>query len=181
MNELQIAAYLDRGLSSADRDKVEDHLADCADCRAEVLETQQLVKRVRRPRRTFIGVTIIAAAAVTLFMVKTPFRASDRGSNAVLVRNGGTELTIVAYGPTGEVRSPIRFIWAPLKDAMTYHLTVSRTDAVPVWSQSGTDTVVNLPDSVSLRVGQHYYWVADALLSDGSSRSTGLREFGPVR
>jgi hypothetical protein len=60
-------------------------------------------------------------------------------------------------------------------------LTISRADAHPVWSLSSTDTVATLPDSVGLRPSERYFWVADALLSDGTTRSTGLREFGVDR
>ena len=62
--------------------------------------------------------------------------------------------------------------------AVTYRLTVTRGDGAAVWSYSGVDTVAALPDSIVLRPGQRYLWVADALLSDGTTRSTGLREFG---
>jgi hypothetical protein len=40
---------------------------------------------------------------------------------------------------------------------------------------------VILPASVTLRAGDRYFWVADAILEDGSSRSTGLREFIPIQ
>jgi len=64
---------------------------------------------------------------------------------------------------------------------VTYRFTVTGSDGVAVWFRSGTDTVITLPDSIVLRPGQTYLWVADALLADGATRSTGMREFVPAR
>lgn len=182
MNELQIAAYLDRGLSVADRESLEEHLATCAECRANVVETQELLAKVRRPRKAFYGIGLIAIAAAMLFMIKPLPRSADRVATAPLMRDVPTTAQIVAYGPTGDVNlRSVRFAWAPVATVMTYRLSVSGADATPVWSASVSDTLAVLPDSVHLQPGKRYYWVADALLSDGSTRTTGLREFGPVR
>ena len=56
-------------------------------------------------------------------------------------------------------------------------MTVSGGNGIPVWSGSVADTMFVLPDSISLGVDQRYVWIVDALLADGSARSTGLHEF----
>jgi anti-sigma factor RsiW len=176
LTDVQIATYLDRTLTAPQRDLVEDHLAICPECRQHVLETRELLERMRRPRKFLIGGTLAAAAAV-VFLVARP--EPDPIDQRKLMRSDGTPTSLVAYGPISTAaRVGLRFVWSAAPGAESYRLTVSRADAQPVWSSSGTDTVARLPDSVVLRSGERYFWVADALLSDGTTRSTGLREFG---
>lgn len=181
MNDLQIAAYIDRGLSGAERDEIEAHLAECAECRRHVLDTDELMQRVRRPKRLVIGSALVAAAAVIIVAVPS-LRRSDAAQENPLYRDAPGSSSLIAYGPTGESRvGSLRFVWSPAHGAMSYRLTVSRADGATVWTQSGRDTVAALPASVTLRAGDRYFWVSDALLADGGSRSTGLREFIPTR
>lgn len=181
MNELEIAAYLDRRLTSVERERVESHLADCAECREEMIESHKLLRRARRPRVLFLIGVAAAAAVVTLLIGPGLLRQSSMTADS-LVRDDGAPSAIVAHGPIGEVPvASLRFVWAAVPGAATYRLTVAQVDGKPVWTGSGSDTAVPLPDSVSLTPGGRYVWVADALLGDGSSRSTGLREFLVVR
>jgi hypothetical protein len=178
LTEVQIAAYIDRTLTDAQRETVEDHLASCPDCRQQMLETKELIERMKRPRTFLIGGTLAAAAAVA-FLILRPGQASiDQRS---VMRGGESAPALAAYGPIGDVtRARLLFVWSDAPGAESYRLTLSRVDGSAVWSMSGSDTVAHLPDSVILGENQHYFWVADALLPDGTTRTTGLREFGVV-
>jgi hypothetical protein len=179
LTDADIAAYVDRALTKPQLDRVEDHLAGCPDCRRHVLETKELIERIKRPRKMMIGGTL-AATAIVAFLIFRPDSASI--DQRPLMRNNGTTATLNAHGPIGTApRVGMRFVWSPAQNAESYRLAVSRADALPVWSSSGTDTVATLPDSIVLRPSERYYWVVDALLSDGTTRSTGLREFGIAR
>jgi len=183
LTDADVAAYLDRGLSAVRRDRIEGHLAGCAECRLEVLETQQLVKRVRPFRRAPVWGGSMAAAAVVLLVAKLGSGPGRLPETTTPVRaNGGTS-QLVVYGPTGEGMPAhgVRFLWGAAAGAMTYRLTVTAGDGAAVWSRSGADTAVALPDSIVLSPGRRYFWVADALLADGGTRSTGMREFMPGR
>jgi anti-sigma factor RsiW len=174
MNEFELAAYVDRRLGPADRERVEGHLAGCADCRREVLEVRGLLRHAARPRRLLLGAGLLAAAAALLLMV--------RPANLDPVRDGGSTPALTAYGPTGDAAlASLRFVWGAAPDVATYRLTVSGTDGAAVWSGSVADTATALPDSVILRADRRYFWVADALLHDGSTRSTGMHQFRLVR
>jgi putative zinc finger protein len=178
VTDTEIAAYLDRTLGAIERDRVEDHLAACQDCRQHLLETKELLERVRRPRKLLVGGAMAAAAALVFIIVRSNPGATDRA----VMRNDGIVVPMVAYGPMGTApRAGLRFVWSAVPGAESYRLTVSGEDARTVWSSSGTDTLSALPDSVVLRPNERYHWVADALLSDGSTRSTGLREFDLAR
>jgi hypothetical protein len=174
MRDVEVAAYLDRRLSGPDRERAEAHLADCAECRREVQEVHRLLNHSARPRRLLLGAGLLAAAAsLVLFL---------RPSVVDPLRGGGTPPALTAYGPTGDAPlASLRFVWAAAPGATAYRLTISGGNGVPVWSGSVADTVFALPDSVALGPDQRYVWIADALLADGFSRSTGLHEFRLVR
>ena len=184
LTDADVAAYLDRGLSAVRRDRIEGHLAGCAECRLEVLEAQQLVKRVRPFRRAPVWAgSMAAAAAVALLVAKLGSGPGRLPEITTPVRAYGGTSQLVVYGPTGEGMPAHRvsFVWGAAAAALTYRLTVTASDEAPVWSRSGPDTAVVLPDSIVLSPGRRYFWVADALLADGGTRSTGMREFMPGR
>jgi putative zinc finger protein len=179
MTDLDIAAYLDRGLSVAERTRVEDHLAQCPECRQQLAETHQILKRAARPRRLFAAAAILAAGVAFVLVVKPGQLQQYRATT--LERGGTSEPTLIAYGPTGEVnRAQLRFVWGAAPNAASYRLTVSGADGTPVWSTSTGDTVATAPGTVLFAAGNKYFWVADAIATDGTTRSTGLREFKPV-
>lgn len=170
MNEFELAAYVDRRLSPADRERVEGHLVDCPDCRRELVEVRGMLRSAARPRRLLLVAGLLAAAAALVIII--------RPAQLEPLRGGGVAQGLVSHGPTGEVRSsPVRFAWGGVPGVTTYRLTLAGTDGATIWSASVADTTASLPDSVTLRAGIRYFWVADALLDDGSTRSTGLHEF----
>ena len=178
MRDVELAAYLDRRLSGADRERAEAHLADCVECREELTQSYLLLRRVRRPRRLAIGGLAAATAATLLLVLRPGIMPWGSPADDSPLRADGDGAAIVAYGPIGETpASPVHFVWGAQLKTTTYRLTVTRTDGTTVWSRSTADTSMVLPDSIALRAGERYYWVADALLDDGATRSTGLREF----
>ena len=179
VTEFDIAGYLDRGLSQADRDRVENHLSECTECRHSVAATQHLLSRAKRPRRLLGIATIVAVAATALVVVQLQRPLAEREPLRAASTDGSA---IVAYSPLGEVApESIRFMWGRLPEAISYRLTVSSPDGAVVYSNSGVDTTVVLPVNVRLVPSAKYTWVADAIMKDGSTRSTGLRDFELVR
>jgi hypothetical protein len=177
MNDLELAAYLDRRLAGRDQERIESHLAGCAECRNELLETKQLLRRSRRPRTIAIG-SFLAAAAALILVVRPAMTPRSPAEAAAPMRAGQDAAMMVAYGPIGESSSVSpAFSWGANQRASTYRLTVTTGEGTTVWSVSTADTVVTLSDSVRLRQGERYLWVVDALLDDGTTRSTGFREF----
>ena len=175
MDELLIAGYLDRGLSSADRDRVADHLTECAECRHNVAEAHLLIGRVRRPRRVFLLSGVMIAAAASALFVVLPH--ADSGPS--ILRRGvqsESDSLIVISPAVGKTSRPVRFVWSSVNGASSYRLTLSEPDGATVWSYNGSDTVAVLPDSVGTTERSRYVWIADAILEDGTRRSTGLRE-----
>ena len=75
----------------------------------------------------------------------------------------------------------MRFVWGNVPGALSYQFTLSRADGTPIWARGGSDTAFTLPDSVVLQPGARYLWTTDALLPDGSTRSSGVREVDVMR
>jgi hypothetical protein len=126
------------------------------------------------------GGVLAAAAAVVLIWIARVEPGKEQ--SARLLRGVVSDnIGLVAYGPTGDAkRESLRFVWGSAAGAASYRVSVTAANGAQVWSQSGVDTVASLPRSVTLLIGERYLWVADALMRDGSNRSTGLREFSLI-
>jgi hypothetical protein len=177
LTDLELAAYLDRGLSTTDKTVVEDHLATCVDCRRHLVESRSFLDKAGRPRR-IIAVSATLAAAVAAFLVINTNGLWRGPESSPVTRSQATGDAVTAYGPVGDITpSHLRFVWAPARSATTYRLTLTGDDGSTLWSTSTADTAIALPDSVRLVADKRYYWITDALTSDGIPLSTGLREF----
>jgi predicted anti-sigma-YlaC factor YlaD len=178
MTDMLIASYLDRRLSDAERERFENHLAECPECRQAVIEAESLLKRVR-PTWKVNKVVALIAAVLVLVAVDLKIQHSNDLSAPTTARAISTaDAGLTAYGPSGEVtRSGLRFVWSPLAGAISYKILLVDARSRPVWSAAAADTSISLPATVVLRSGENYLWAVDALASDGTTHSTGLREF----
>jgi hypothetical protein len=175
LTDIEMARYLDRTLSTAERDRVEAHLASCASCRELTLESQRVLRTVRRPRSLMAAGGLAAAAAALIVIGQLDSGSPDIARERAPATNT-TGLTV--YGPTGSTSiGNLRFVWGAAENVESYRLGLTTADGAEVWSHSGLDTVVVLPRSVTLRPAGNYFWVVDAFLKDGTTRSTGVREF----
>ena len=178
-SDIEIAAYVDHRLSGDARDRVEHHLAECAECRHVATRSREVLHRRHRPRQLLIGAGTLAAAAAVFLLVVQPARQSRDAETGPTLRGPGSDAALPAYHPIGDVaREPVSFVWGSVNNAASYRLTVSHADGTALWTASSADTTTVLPDSVSLQTGQRHVWIVDALLMDGTVRSTGFKEFG---
>lgn len=173
VTDLEIAAYLDRGLTSRERERIENHIAFCDECRGAVVAGRDLARR-RTSRSRAWQLAAVAAAAALVVTVGSLDRAAVTDDTP---RGDANGTPLAVHGPIVESRSVVRFVWEPAPDVISYRLRLSNAAGATLWTHSGTDTAVALPDSVSLQSGERFFWTVDALLRDGSSRSTGLRQF----
>ena len=178
MNELELSTYLDDRVDAVERERMEAHMAECADCRGRMVASRRLIRATMRPRRNVIAAGALIAAGVAALMV-IPIARHRVTDDTPSIRDAGNTPTLVAYGPIGETTAstPLRFSWAPAPDATIYRFTLAAAGGTTIWKASLADTTLALPDSVKLREGAGYVWVVDALLGTGVTRSTGLREF----
>lgn len=179
-----VAAFAEQRLSAADRIRAESHLAECAECRADLLQVTDMIAASRRRRRAILaGPLLAAAAAVAAIMISRP-PSQPPDSTEVLRPAGAGTLerlnTLIALFPDsgGVVSRPgLRFTWQGDGPDAIYEVTVTDSSGLARWRARTPDTTIVLPDSVSLRTGTSYHWWVDVLLSDGRVASTGVREF----
>lgn len=182
-----LAAYLDGALPAAERRVAEDHLAECATCRDELVLMSKLIAD-RAPRRRWprLAASVGAvAAAVIAFAVIGPWRTAPgpgaardgRMRESTQVDGAGKRAVTVVMPAEGETVTPpaVRFVWHPFAPNATYLLKVA--DDSSSWKFDTADTTFVLPDSVQLERGRSYHWWVDALTADGRTASTSVRQF----
>jgi hypothetical protein len=175
-----LAAYLSRGRDARAFQRVQAHLADCAECRLEAAHIARVLRAEARSRLLrWTGGGVATAAAVLMLAVwagghrPAPDAGITRGS-------AGSPIEIAAIAPLGEVSlaaHEVAFAWRPVAGAIEYRVTLSNATGSMLWRRATTDTTLVLPLEVSLARGVQYYWYVDALVANGGSVTSGAREF----
>ena len=168
-----LAGYLDDDLPGEEQSQVELHLASCAECRGELAEVRRL--QLGRRRQWVMVLVPAAAAAAVLLAIALPRQAETPSD----IRAGPTAeppLAIVSPVPSDEIApGPITFTWRSAGPGASYTFTLQEADGRVVWTSTVADTVAVLPDSVAFSPGLTWFWLVDALLPDGRSRSSGVQ------
>lgn len=177
-----VAAFLDRRLTTPERIGIEEHLAGCSSCRGEVAAVLRLVKDEPTRRSLTLPLSLAAAAAIAflLFTVARPGpeRAADRLRTPASLPADASERITALYPADGDTISPARTVleWASISGEPTYRLTVTDATGQPVWTRTTPDTSLTLPRTI-LEPRRTYFWYVDALRADGRAASTGVRRF----
>jgi anti-sigma factor RsiW len=167
-----LAGYLDDDLPSEAKGQIELHLASCAECREELAGVRRLQ---RGHRRRWFPVLVPVAAAAVLLLIALP-RQATTPSNIRAIPNAEPPLEIISPAPSATIApGRITFTWRSAGSGADYTITLQEAAGRVVWTSTADDTTAVLPDSVALRPGLTWFWVVDALLPDGRSRSTGLK------
>lgn len=187
----ELAAYLDGRLDSSSATRLEHHMADCAECRTELVDARALLAtapatdKSMRPRRRMLGRVGLAAAALLLFAAVPLMRrvtAPDRAAPVLRdARASQTRIDVISPGNESVNPTAVFFIWRPVEGATTYRLTVTDSSGTPLFTRSTTDTTTTAPSEVSIVRGHSYLWYVDALRNDGLTSSSGIRSFSTTR
>jgi hypothetical protein len=190
-DEEALAAYLDGTLSDLEVAEMERHLDECRACRvlvsgsARVLaEPAPVPKPAARPRLTSVRAIIAIAASLAVIVLarrdSTPTPGVVRTSTpATIPGEGLASIRVHAPLDGDSVRAGgLTFSWGAAS-AERYRLVVSSEDGTPVWSTDTRDTVMALPDSVTLQRGASYFWQVDAVQA-GVTATTRLQRFSVV-
>lgn len=182
LNAEEVAAFLDRRNTAAERASVEAHLADCHECRVEVAAVRRMmsVSSIRRPM-LLVPAGLAAAAAIAFIAISLQ---RDSGPPTERVR----ALVPASADATAriEVVSPVdgdtialaraALTWSAIAGEPTYRLTVTDASGQTLYTSTTTDTVLLLPGNV-LKPHSIHFWYVDALRADGRAASTGVRRF----
>jgi len=185
LESAEVAAYLDRALSPAERARVDAHLADCAECRAEVREVAQLLQSRSRPHR-WIAIGTVAAAAVIAGLLLVPGeRVRTEAGGAPRLREGAEGVPAIAVVVPGESTAvapgAVVFTWRSAGADAHYRVRLMDAAGDVAWTVETHDTTVTLPSMLRLARGGGYFWYVDALLGDGGSATSGAHSFRVMR
>lgn len=173
-----LAAYLDRRVSDAERQELEQHLAGCDSCRAEVAVATRVLSARARPGRIARAAGLIALAAAVLLVVRTPVDrpATMTQSDSVTFRSDGAAARIEVISPSlGSIiaGSAITFRWRGAGDDRLYRVSLIDAAGDSVWAGATGDTSLPLPTTTSLAQGASYVWYVDAIAATGDSSTSG--------
>ena len=169
-----VAAYVDRAVAPAERDRIESHLADCPECRDEVVQVTRLRRGMHSARKWLIAVPAAAAAIVTLVLL----RPADTSPSGTLRDGGERGLHVALLAPAESLEArpvgALTFVWRSVGGGVSYRFALTDQSGDIVWNTTSADTAVLLDTADRLRPGR-YFWYVDALLRDGRSVTSGAR------
>ena len=170
----EVAAFVDRALDAAARERIERHLMQCADCREEVVGVSAIVAERRRPRQRRLQ-WVAAAAAAAILVVAWP-----RATREPDVVHREAPLTAIAaplaLAPRGETTDPLAIRWTSVPRADSYRARIYDDQGSVLFERETTDTVLTIT-GVRLAAGQRYYWKVEARTGFDRSTASELTEF----
>ena len=159
-----LAAYLDRRLDPAERERLESHVAWCPDCRAQLTAASAVIRRRAAVRKRWATLAPVAAAAAAIVLLVVSPEGWPGAGGAPAHRDApSTSATApIPITPRGAVAAAEALVWHRLERADRYLGTLFDASGVVVWRAETGDTVAALPDSVRLEPGAAYLWRVDA-------------------
>jgi hypothetical protein len=174
----EVARYLAKTLSPADRETVEHHLADCAECTAELVAVSRLHRARRAPVRRVAAVAA-AAAVVAGIVLLGPGIMPRHPSSAPQIRGAESQpaVRVVLPADGAVLRAAPDFTWRAVPGATAYRVSVSRASGDSVWATTTSDTNLRGSAHVARAGSGLYYWYVDVLLEDARSIAGPVHEF----
>jgi hypothetical protein len=180
LQPMEVASYVDGVTTDEARARIDGHLAECAECRDEIVEATRIAGTMSRPKLNSARVWIpaAAAAAVLLLMVRQPDTVRQPSEH----REAPVTTTIApsAITPVGSVDSVAALVWSSVPYTDRYVVRVFDAEGSVVWQREGTDTTVSIPPSL-LALNRSYFWKVEAQTGFGRSAATELIEFSVRR
>lgn len=153
----EVAGFLDGRASDAERERLEAHLADCAECRTELVEVGRLLRSLTR-RGSWLILGAAAAAGIALLMVVPTWLQRAETLDRVRAPATATTMAPRPIAPRGPVDAASQLLWSSVSHADRYRVAVFDHEGAIVWEAQTEDTLIALPDSVSLTVDSAYFW-----------------------
>ncbi|MEO7962893.1 MAG: hypothetical protein ABIT38_03190 [Gemmatimonadaceae bacterium] len=138
-------------------------------------------------QRRFIlpGLSIFAAAAVLVLMMRTPMPSPTATSGPGEER--ASRVTQPDVVPLIRVIAPrddepgryagTQLVWVSESRDALYRVTLQDDDGRLIREWNTTDTIVVLPDASAMPRGHDYYWSVDAIRADGRSTTSKSHKF----
>ena len=157
-----LARYLEGTGSPDERARWEAHLAECPDCREEMVEVRRIVATA--PGRRWTSLRPLAAAAAVLLVVWIGTIGREPPGQGT--RDPETSPTIAVaptpLAPLGRVSRVDGLQWSSVPGVARYRVTLFTSEGRAAWQVTTTDTFVSLPDTLHLAVAIPHYWQVKA-------------------
>jgi hypothetical protein len=169
LDDATLAALAEGALDAAGRAAVLPHLATCARCRRAVASVARALRdpavahelaAIGRDRRGYWIALPIAAAAVLLIALGVP-RWLQQGPTH-RAPPGAVQFAPRPLSPIGAVAAAPALWWASVGGADRYRVTLFDASGRVLYESQLADTVVTVPDSVTLAPGRPYLWKVEA-------------------
>jgi hypothetical protein len=190
LDEEIIAAVVDGTMAPAARKAVTGHLASCARCRgavasvvrglADTAVAREITAIDRRLGTRIIRFVLPALAAAALVLLLVRPRTTDDGISshrAPTITAAAAPVPLTPVAAVGEARV---LRWTAVPGADRYHVTLFDAGGRVRYEVQLADTVLPLPDSVTLVPGQSYLWSVEARIGWDRWSSSPLTEFSVV-
>lgn len=180
-----VAAYLENACGVEERRRVEEHLADCAECTAELVGLDDTIRALSTRRRGRVAIPLVALGAAAGIGALIVLRPSDGPAPLP------SEAPPIVQRSLPDIRSSIEILepapgaiveegevvlrWAPIEVEARYLVTLTTSDGDSVWALLTPDAAAAIP--VPLDPGGEYLWYVDALLPGGNTASSGVHHF----
>jgi hypothetical protein len=178
-----LAALVDGTVDTRRRRKLDEHLALCPDCRAELIGASRAVDTAPRTRRRHVtwGTAIAAAAVIVIAIGFSMTRTTTRQSSAVDVTRGAaapsaTVTLTLPHDNADLAADSVRFVWQREPTA-SYEVIVTDSVGKRLFSIPRNDTTALPPATAHFVPGARYFWNVDAIRTDGTSLSSASRAF----
>ncbi len=178
----EVARFVEKLATPEERSEVERHLNQCDTCRTEIVQVARFARSRATRRRVAVAVPITAAAAVLLWIVSGP-PTSEGDPNAFRAGSDGLQ-RIEAVMPVRDrvIRSDtVSFVWRSAGPGAQYSITITDTRGDPVRQTLVSDSTFSIPTDALRSGGEVFFWRVDAALPDGSTASTGAKQFSIAR
>ncbi|MGH7560020.1 MAG: hypothetical protein ACRENB_03265 [Gemmatimonadales bacterium] len=190
LDDETLGALAEGTLDPAVRSGVMLHVAACPRCRTTVASIARLLedatvaaelRRVGAPGQAWLRRVALPAAAVLLIaLVPLAVQRSsqDEAHRSPAIANGSLP---TALAPVGDVAAVTELRWASVPGADRYRVTLFDADGGVVYEAGPVDTIVALPDSISLVPGKRYLWKVEARVGVDRWVASELVDFSLLR
>jgi hypothetical protein len=175
---MDITGFVDRSLDAEARARVESHLADCEECRREVLDVDHIRRSAPSARRlSLIPIGAAVAAAAALLLVLWPARGPTPADGVHREPAVTTTIAPRAVSPLGSIATLDSIRWSSVPGADRYSVSVFDANGTVLWQANAADSVIGVPADVPLAPGDRYFWSVRARVGWDRWVESSLSEF----
>jgi hypothetical protein len=165
LDAMSLARYVEGTADSDERARCAAHLAECHDCRADLIESRRiLANRPRRARWTWLA-PAAAAAAVLLLVWSGPLAHHSQP----VTRDAPLTATTAPFpvAPLGNVARLDTLRWKAVPGVLHYQVTLFTAEGQVMWRTTTPDSFAAPGDVLPLVPSTTYYWQIKAETSYG--------------